>query len=132
MGEFGEAKGEVFGGQGYTRISYVSLEHVKVAKCNWICGIEMNYTQPTWWPYTWNGWWDLAIHDNGSGANEVFGIGKGDITDQVDGRSLRNKTTIAMWKFLLEDVKCQYKCVGKIVPDMVNLNVNEAIDTLKD
>ena len=39
---------------------------------------------------------------------------------------MRTKTTIAVCKFLLEDVICRYGCVGKITADRGELDVREA------
>ena len=43
-----------------------------------------------------------------------------DLTNQVEGRALTNKTMIIVCKFLLKDVVCRYGCVGKIVATEVS------------
>ena len=49
-----------------------------------------------------------------------------DLTNQVEGRALQNKTTAAVCRFLIEDVICRYGCVGKIVADCGELDAEEA------
>ena len=48
------------------------------------------------------------------------------LTNQVEGRALTNKTTATVCKFLIEDVICRYGCVGKIVADQGELDTEEA------
>ena len=48
------------------------------------------------------------------------------LTNLVEGRALRIKTIVVVYKFLLEDVMCQYRCLGKIVADKGELNADEA------
>ena len=64
----------------------------------------------------------------GSGTNEVLSLAREDLTNQVEGRALTNKTTSAVCKFLLEDVVCRYGCVGKIVADRGELDAREAME----
>ena len=45
------------------------------------------------------------------------------ITNQVEGRGLTNKTIVPVCKFLIEDVICQYRCVGIIVVDQGDLDI---------
>ena len=49
-----------------------------------------------------------------------------DLTNQVEGRALPKKTTVAVCRFLIEDVVCRYGCVGKIVADRGELDAQEA------
>ena len=49
-----------------------------------------------------------------------------DLTNQVEGRALRNKTIAAVCEFLLEDVIYRYGCLGKLVADKRELDTNEA------
>ena len=53
-------------------------------------------------------------------------LAREDLTNQVEGRALTNKTTTAVCKFLIEDVICRYGCVGKIVADRGELDAEEA------
>ena len=53
-------------------------------------------------------------------------LAREDLTNQVEGRALRNKTTSAVCRFVLEDVICRYGCLGKIVADRGELDTNEA------
>ena len=53
-------------------------------------------------------------------------LAREDLTNQVEGRALRQKTTSVVCKFLLEDVICRYKCIGKIVADRGELDSNKA------
>ena len=49
-----------------------------------------------------------------------------DLTNHVEGRALRKKTTKVVCQFLLEDVICHYGCVGKIIADRGELDSDEA------
>ena len=60
---------------------------------------------------------DIVVMPMGLGQMKYLVLARKDLTNQVEGRALRNKTTSAVCKFLLEDVICQYRCVGKIVAD---------------
>ena len=53
-------------------------------------------------------------------------LAREDLTNQVEGRALRTKTTEAVCKFLLDDVICRYGCVGKITADRGELDAAEA------
>ena len=53
-------------------------------------------------------------------------LAREDLTNQVEGRALRNKTTTVVSRFLIEDVICRYGCVGKIVADRGELDTEEA------
>ena len=53
-------------------------------------------------------------------------LAREDLTNQVEGRALTNKTTPAVCKFLSEDVICRYGCVGKIVADRGELDAEDA------
>ena len=53
-------------------------------------------------------------------------LAREDLTNQVEGRALRQKNTSAVCKFLLENVICRYGCIGKIVADRGELDSNEA------
>ena len=53
-------------------------------------------------------------------------LAREDPTNEVEGRALTTKTTTAVCKFLIEDVICQYGCVGKIMADCGELDVEEA------
>ena len=49
-----------------------------------------------------------------------------DLMNQVEGRALQNKTTAAVCRFLIKDVICRYRCVGKIVANRGELDAQEA------
>ena len=49
-------------------------------------------------------------------------------TNNVERRALRNKTTMVVCYFLLEDVIYRYECVGKIIVDTKELNANKATE----
>ena len=55
-------------------------------------------------------------------------LAREDLTNQVEGCALTNKTTAVVCKFLLEDVVCRYGCVGKIVADRGELDAREAMN----
>ena len=53
-------------------------------------------------------------------------LAREDLSNQVEGRPLRNKSASAVLKFLLEDVICRYGNVGQIVTDRGELDSDEA------
>ena len=53
----------------------------------------------------------------GVGQMRYLVLAREDLTNQVEGRALQNKTTAAVCRFFIEDVICRYGCVGKIVAD---------------
>ena len=55
-------------------------------------------------------------------------LAREDLTNQVEGRALTNKTTADVCNILLKDVVCRYGCVGKIVADRGELDAREAMD----
>ena len=69
-----------------------------------------------------------GLDANVSGTDEYLVLAREDLTNQVEGHALTNTTTTAVCKFLLEDVVCRYRCVGKIVADRGELDAHEAMD----
>ena len=57
---------------------------------------------------------------DGGGTNEVPGACDKELTNQVEGQALMNKTIAIVCRFLIEDVICWYECVGKIMADWGN------------
>ena len=55
-------------------------------------------------------------------------LAREDLTKQVEGRAMRNKTTAMVCKFLLENIFCLYGSIGKIVVDRGELNAHESIE----
>ena len=53
-------------------------------------------------------------------------LAREDLTNQVEGRVLTNKTTAAVCQFLIEDVIYRYRGVGKIVTNHGELDAREA------
>jgi hypothetical protein len=53
-------------------------------------------------------------------------LAREDLTNQVEGRALQNKTTAAVCRFLVEEVVYRYGCIGKIVADRGELDAQEA------
>ena len=62
----------------------------------------------------------------GEGQMRYLALAREDLTNQVEGRTLRQKTSKVVCKFLLEDVICRYGCVGKIIADRGELGSDEA------
>ena len=59
-------------------------------------------------------------------ANEIYLVlAREDVTNQVEGRALRQKTTSIFCKSLLEDVGYRYGCIEKMVADRGELNSNK-------
>ena len=69
---------------------------------------------------------DLVMMPMGVGQMRYLVLAREDLTNQVEGRALQNKTTAAVCRFLIEDVICQYGCVGKIMADRGELDAEEA------
>ena len=65
---------------------------------------------------------DIVVIQMGLGQMKYLVLGREDLT----GRALRNKTTLAVCMFLLQDVICRYGCVSKKVADRGELDANEA------
>ena len=62
----------------------------------------------------------------GVGQMKYLVLAREDLTNQVEGRALANKTMAGVCKFLLDDLICWYGCVGKIVANKGELNAHEA------
>ena len=73
---------------------------------------------PTY-PLTVHSKWmvDVVTMPMGEGHKRYLVLAREDLTNQVEGRALTNKTTTAVCRFLIEDVICRYGCVGKIAAD---------------
>ena len=83
--------------------------------------------QPTYPPTIHFKWMvDLVTTPMGVGQMRYLVLAREDLTNQVEGRALQNKTTAAVCRFLIEDVICRYGCVGKIVVDRGELDAEEA------
>ena len=59
------------------------------------------------------------------GQMKYLVLAREDLTNQVEGCALTNKTTAVVCKFLLEDVVCRYGYVGKIVADRGELDATK-------
>ena len=68
---------------------------------------------------------DLVTMPMGEGQKRYLVLTSEDLTNQVEGRALTNKTTATICKFLIEDVICRYGCVGKIVAYRGELDAEE-------
>ena len=69
---------------------------------------------------------DLVMMPMGIGQMRYLVLAREDLMNQVEGRALQNKTTATVCRFLIEDVICQYGCVGKVVADRGELDAQEA------
>ena len=69
---------------------------------------------------------DLVTMSMGVGQMRYLVLAREDLTNQVEGRALSNKTTTVVCWFLIEEVVCRYGCVGKIVADRGELDAQEA------
>ena len=87
---------------------------------------ELQLTYPLTIHFKWMV--DLVSMSMGVGQMKYLVLAREDLTNQVEGRTLANKTTAGVCKFLLEDVICRYRCVGNIVADKGELNAHEAIE----
>ena len=71
---------------------------------------------------------DLVSMPMGMGQMKYLVLAREDLTNQVKGRALVDKTMAAVCKLLLEDVKCRYGFMGKILADQGELDAREAIE----
>jgi hypothetical protein len=82
---------------------------------------------PTYLPTVHFKWTvDLVTMSLGVGQMRYLVLAREDLTNQVEGRTLQNKTTAGVCRFLIEEVVCRYGCVGKIVADCGELDAQEA------
>ena len=90
---------------------------------------ELHQTYPLAMHFKWMV--DLVTLPMGEGQKWYLVLAREDLTSQVEGRALTNKTIAAVCKFLIEDVICRYGCIGKIVADRGELDA-EAAEELFD
>jgi hypothetical protein len=69
---------------------------------------------------------DLVTMSLGVGQMRYLVVAREDLTNQVEGQALQNKTTAGVCRFLVEEVVCWYGCVRKIVVDRGELDAEEA------
>ena len=82
---------------------------------------------PTYSPTIHYKWMvDIVAMPMGASQKKFLVLAREDLTNQVEGRALRSKTTSAVCQFILEDIICRYGCIGKIVADRGELNSDEA------
>ena len=74
---------------------------------------------------------DLVTMLMGVGQMPNLVLAREDLTNQVEGRALTNKTIAVVCWFLIEDMICRYGCMGKIVGDCRELDAQET-DELSD
>ena len=85
---------------------------------------ELHPTYPLCLHYKWVV--DLITMPLGLWQMRYIVLAREDLSNQVEGRALRTKTTSSVCKFLLEDVVCRYGCIGKITADRGELDADEA------
>jgi hypothetical protein len=69
---------------------------------------------------------DFVTMPLGVGQMRYLVLVREELTSQVEGRVLQNKTMAAVCRFLVEEVVCRYGCVSKIVADRGELDAQEA------
>jgi transposase InsO family protein len=85
---------------------------------------ELHPTYPPTVHFKWTV--DLVMMSLGVGQMRYLVLAREDLTNQVEGRALQNKTTAGVCRFLIEEVVCRYGCVGKIVADRGEPDAQEA------
>ena len=73
----------------------------------------------------------FGLDANGIATMKYLVLAREDLTNQVEGRTLANKTTLAISKFVFEEVVCQYRCVGMIVANRGELDAHKGMNLLK-
>ena len=69
---------------------------------------------------------DIVSMPTGIGQRKYLVLAREDLSNQVEGRALRKKTSATVCRFLLEEVFCRYGCVGRVVADRGELDSDEA------
>ena len=69
---------------------------------------------------------DIVAMPTGIGQKKYLVLAREDLTNQVEGRALRRKTSSIVCQFLVEEVFCRYGCVGQVIADQGKLNYDEA------
>jgi transposase InsO family protein len=62
----------------------------------------------------------------GVGQMRYLLLAREDLTNEVEGRALPNKTSAGVCRCMIEEVVCRYGCVGKILADRGEYDVQEA------
>jgi hypothetical protein len=62
----------------------------------------------------------------GVGQVKYVVLAQEDLTNQVEGRALRGKSTKTVCRFLLKDVICRYGYIGQVIANRGELNSEEA------
>ena len=57
---------------------------------------------------------------------EVFVLAKEELSNYVEGRALRSKSTEVICRFILEDIVCRYGSIGRMRADRGELDAKEA------
>ena len=97
-------------------------------KCQMYSGIrQRDKLHPTFSP-TINLKWmvDIVSMPTGVGQQKYRVLAQEDLSNQVEGRALRKKTSVAVFRFLLEEVFCRYQCVSQVIVDQGELDSDEA------
>ena len=97
-------------------------------KCQIYSGVQhQDELHPTF-SLTFNFKWmvDIVAMLTGIGQKKYLVLTREDLTNQIEGRALRRKTSSTVCQFLLEEVFCKYGCVGQVIADRGELNSNEA------
>jgi hypothetical protein len=69
---------------------------------------------------------DLVTMPLGVGQMRYLAVlAREDMTNQVEGRALQNKTTASVCRFLVEEVVCRYGCLDRIVADRREMDAQE-------
>jgi hypothetical protein len=71
---------------------------------------------------------DIVMMPQGIWQMKYLVLAREDLTNHVEGRAIRMKTTAMICKFILEDIICHCGCVGKIIADRGELDSQEARD----
>ncbi|KAL3678944.1 hypothetical protein R1sor_021900 [Riccia sorocarpa] len=69
---------------------------------------------------------DLVMMHPGLWGMRYLVLAREDLSNFVEGRALRTKSTEGIYKFVLEDIVCRYGSVGSLRADRGELNVAEA------
>jgi hypothetical protein len=69
---------------------------------------------------------DLISMPLGVGQAKYLVLAREDLTNQVEGRALRDKSTKTVCQFFLEDVLCRYGCIVQMIANGGELNSEEA------
>ena len=97
-------------------------------KCQIYSRVQHRDELPLTFSLTINFKWMVGIvaMPTGIGQKKYLVLTREDLTNQIEGRALRRKTSSILCQFLLEELFYRYGSVGQVLSDQGELNSDEA------